>query len=104
MSIEDTNVAIVREAYDQWSRTKAGSVEHWMGLMADEVDWRSLADASPGMEFTRTAASRDAVRGYFEGLVKDWEMLSYDVDEYVAQGDRVVMLGRCAWKHRATGK
>jgi ketosteroid isomerase-like protein len=104
MSIEDTNVAIVRRAYELWSETKAGSVDHWMSLMADYVDWRSMADGAPGLEFTCGASTREQVRGYLEGLTRDWEMLRYVVDEFVAQGDRVVMLGRCAWKHRATGK
>ena len=31
-------------------------------------------------------------------------MLDYTADEFVAQGDRVVMLGSCEWKHRGTGK
>jgi ketosteroid isomerase-like protein len=104
MSLEDDNVAIVRKAYELWGSTRAGSVDHWMALMADEVDWRSLADGGPGMEFTRRASTREQVRGYLEGLVNDWEMLRYDVDEFIAQRDRVVMLGHCAWKHRVTGK
>jgi ketosteroid isomerase-like protein len=37
--------------------------------------------------------------------VASWlECMADTVDHFVAQGDRVVMLGRCAWKHRATGK
>ena len=104
MTIEADNVAIVREAYELWGDSKAGSIDHWMGLMADEVDWRSLAEGAAGLEFTRGASSKAQVRAYFEGLVRDWEMLSYVADEFVAQGSRVVMLGHCTWKHRATGK
>ena len=32
-------------------------------------------------------------------------MMEFEVDHFVSQGDRVVMmLGRCAWKYRKTGK
>ena len=27
-----------------------------------------------------------------------------EMDEYIAQGDRVVVIGRMAWRNRATGK
>ncbi len=43
------------------------------------------------------------MRGYFQGLGADWEMVYYNADEFVAQGDRVVMIGSCSWRHRATG-
>ena len=31
-------------------------------------------------------------------------MIHYTIDEYVAEGDRVVAIGSTAWKNRATGK
>ena len=31
-------------------------------------------------------------------------MIEYRVDHLVAQGDRVVMLGFCSFRHRKTGK
>jgi len=49
-------------------------------------------------------SSRDALRDYFAGLTRDWEMIEYVADEFVAQGDRVVMLGRCSWRFKKTGK
>ena len=30
--------------------------------------------------------------------------MEFEVDHFVAQGDRVVMLGRCAWRYKKTGK
>jgi ketosteroid isomerase-like protein len=30
-------------------------------------------------------------------------MIHYTVDELIAEGDRVVMLGSCGWKNRRTG-
>jgi ketosteroid isomerase-like protein len=31
-------------------------------------------------------------------------MIEYVADHFVAQGDRVVMLGRCGWRFKKTGK
>ena len=31
-------------------------------------------------------------------------MIHYTVNEYIAQGDRVVAVGHCKWRHRKTGR
>lgn len=98
------NTERLRIAYQHWGESKGGSVDHWMNLMADDVDFRSLAGGSEGMEFTNTCCSKDEVKGYFDGLVTEWEMIHYTVDDFIAERDRVVMLGSCAWKNRNTEK
>jgi uncharacterized protein len=90
--------------YQMWHDTKAGSVDHWLDLMTDDVNFRSLAEGAQPMEFTRASATKDDVKRYFAGLAADWEMLYFQIDEYIAQGDRVVALGRCSFRHKKTGK
>ena len=75
-----------------------------MGLVADDVKFSSLAQGAPPVAFTRTYTNREALRGYFEGLLADWEMIHYTVHEFVAQGDAVFMRGATAWRHKRTGK
>ena len=107
MSAEEKNVEILRNGYELWNESKAGpdGVAYWMDLMSDEdLTWRSLAGGAAGMKFTRNGHSKPEVRRYFEELVRNWEMQSFTAQEFVAQGDRVVMLGNCAWKNRRTGK
>lgn len=104
MSTEDSNVAVLKEAYRQWHDTKAGSVDHWLALMTDDVKFRSLAEGAKPMEFTRTSTCKDDVKRYFAGLTGDWQMIYYRMDEYIAQGDRVVALGSCSFEHKKTGK
>ena len=84
--------------------TKAGSVDHWLSLMTDNVKFRSLAAGAQTMEFTRPSSSKQEVKNYFAGLSADWEMIYYRIDEYIAQADRVVALGSCSFKHKKTGK
>jgi ketosteroid isomerase-like protein len=104
MGNEAANVELLRAAYADWVSSKGQSVEHWMRLLSDEIQFGSLAQGAPLMTFTAPRRTREQVRGYFQGLLNDWEMLRYTVDEFVAQGDAVVMRGSCAWRHKRTGK
>ena len=103
MTEEEANVARLRKAYKAWYETR-GDAEVWYNILADEIALGSLADGRPGMEFTKPCASKEEVMGYFEGLARDWLMESYHINEYVAQGGRVVALGEMSWTHRRTGK
>jgi predicted SnoaL-like aldol condensation-catalyzing enzyme len=44
------------------------------------------------------------LREYFDGLLSDWAMNHYTINEFVAQGDAVVARGSCAWTNKRTGK
>ncbi len=101
---EEGNVAVLKQAYRAWNENKEKAFEHWTNLIADDVQWRSIAEGAPEMKFTRCCTSKDDVLRYFRELASDWEMVHFTPSEFIAQGDRVVMLGQCAWKHRATGK
>ena len=104
MSTENSNVAVLKQAYRRWHETKAGSVAHWLALMTDDVKFRSLAEGAKPMEFTRTSSCKDDVERYFAGLTEDWQMIYYRIDEYISQGDRVVALGSCSFMHKKTRK
>jgi len=100
----DANVATLRDAYQRWHDSKAGSADHWLNLMTDDVQFHSLAAGAMEMQFTRPSCCKDDVKQYFVGLTSEWEMIYYRVDEYIAQGDRVVALGEVSFKHKKTGK
>ena len=104
MGNEAANVALVRAAYKEWHESRGASGQRWLELMSNGVRFRSLARGAEGMEFSRDCACREDVARYFAELARDWEMLHYTVDELIAQGDRVVMLGRCGWRSRRTGR
>ena len=104
MSEEARNVELLRKAYGKWSETRGGSADHWLEICAEKIAFGSLANGPPGSTYLTAYQARDDLKGYFAGLAQDWEMMEYEVDHFVAQGDRVVMLGRCAWKYRKTGK
>jgi ketosteroid isomerase-like protein len=96
------NLAALEGAYARWSSTKGGNAAEILDLFDDEVEMHSalgpdVPDAVAGVHLSRAGAS-----DYFEGLLRDWEMLSYDVERFVSEGDTIVMIGRCAWRNRAT--
>jgi ketosteroid isomerase-like protein len=104
MSDEARNVAVLKDAYDRWHDSKGGSVDHFLGLVAEDVKFGSLARGAPQMTFATAYSNRQALRGYFDGLLAGWDMVHYTTDEFVAQGDAVFMRGSTAWRNKQTGK
>jgi ketosteroid isomerase-like protein len=67
---------------------------------------RSVLQPDVPSELAGVHRTRDEARLYFEALAREWEMLDYVVDQFVADGEYgedVVMIGRCAWRHRESG-
>lgn len=104
MTIESENIARLKQAYAQWSGQKGADCQCWMDLMAEDVSLGSLADGAPEMSFSARRNSRDQILDYLNELTRDWDMLSFDMGDFIAQGDRVVAIGRVAWRNKATGK
>jgi ketosteroid isomerase-like protein len=92
MSTESENVALLKDAYQRWQDTKAGSVDHWLDLMTDDVQFRSLAAGAIEMRFTRPSSCKGEVKHNFAGLTSEWEMNYY----------RVVALAQVSCKHKKT--
>jgi len=103
MTEEQQNVATLKKAYDVWFESR-GSSGVWVDILAYEDSWQSLADGKPGMEFTKPRASKAEVLNYLDELTDQWSMEFYHVNEFVAQGGRVVALAECSWTHKKTGK
>jgi uncharacterized protein len=99
-------VAKLRAAYQRWHDTRGQSVADWVALMAEDIQMRSVADGAEGKKFSSPRNGKAAAHGYFSALDEDWEMVYHAADEFIvdADGQRVAVFGRCAFKHRGTGK
>jgi ketosteroid isomerase-like protein len=104
MADEARNVEILKAAYKRWSDTLGGSADDWMKICAESISFGSIAQGPEGAKYLTEYRSRDALKEYFAGLERDWQMLEFATEHFVAQGDRVVVLGRCAWRYKKTGK
>jgi len=100
----ETGIDRLKAAYGAWSRTKGESADTWINLLADQVDFRSLANGRLGIPWTKTRTSPAEVREYLRGLMTTFQMDHYTVDRYICQDDTIVVICSTAWRNRATGK
>jgi ketosteroid isomerase-like protein len=92
------------DAYRKWRETKGANVDQVLGLMADEIEMRSILEPNVPHELARTHRSREDAKAYFQSLFDDWEMIDFPQEKIVADGDTVVWIGRCSWRNRHDGK
>jgi ketosteroid isomerase-like protein len=105
MADEASNVEILKPIYQHWGDSKGASVDEFMNLCADNIAFGSLAQGTPeGARYLTGYDSRAALKEYFAGLARDWDMLDWRTNEFIAQGDRVVALVQCTWRYKKTGK
>jgi ketosteroid isomerase-like protein len=97
-------VALLKGIYKRWSETKGGNVDEILNILADDVVWRSIANGLHGLNFAKEPLTKPNVRGYFENLGRDWELVFFDVERMIAQDHTVVVVAECSFRHRRTGK
>ena len=104
MGDETRNVGLLKEAYKLWHETKGGSVDHWMGMVSDDIRFGSIARGAPPLAFTQPVSNKQALRGYFDGLLADFAMIHYTIENYVAEGDIVFVRCTTSWRAKKTGR
>jgi uncharacterized protein len=104
MSDETQNVSILKQAYAKWSESKGASADHWTAIFADRFKFGSIAEGGHGAAYLTSYQSRNELAQYFAGIARDWDMIEFVTDHFVAQDDRVVMIGHCSWRFKRTGK
>jgi uncharacterized protein len=102
---DNSNLERLRGAYARWGGTKGGNVDEIIDLFDDEIEMHSALPADVDDPVAGTHVRREQATQYFEGLLRDWEMISFDVDRFIVGegGDEIVMVGRCAYRNKATG-
>jgi uncharacterized protein len=98
------NVARLKQAYGQWVAVEGKDFQCWMDVLADDAKLCSIAEGAPEAPFTARRTTKSEIRTYLEELTRDWEMISHDMNEFIAQDDRVVVIGDVEWRNKATGK
>jgi ketosteroid isomerase-like protein len=102
--VSATTLKKLEAAYQTWNEQKGSTAEPWFDLMADKVEWKSIAGGEEDMRFTRPHSSKQQVREYFSELAKDWQMEFYHVRTFLVQRDTVAVVGECCWRHKGTDK
>ncbi len=96
---EERNAAIVKEGYNAFGR---GDLPGLLALLEGDVSWQT-----PGPADLPTAGSRRghaAVGEFFQTLASIVDILRFEPKEFIAQGDRVVVIGDESARAKATGR
>lgn len=97
---EQENVGIVKDAYDSF---KKGDIQHLLDALTDDVAW-----VTPGPPDIMPAAGnrrgRNEVAQFFSDLSDSEDVELFEPQEYIAQGDKVVVLIKYRGRVKATGR
>jgi ketosteroid isomerase-like protein len=94
---EKENIQLVQRTYQLF---KSGDINTLLSLYSDDVKWHI-----PKMEnvpYSGEVNGIQKVRDFFALLAENEENLTFDTREFIAQGDKVVVLGHFSWRIKAT--
>jgi ketosteroid isomerase-like protein len=92
------NTRLVNKAYES---IKARDIQSFLNFFAEDVQWEL-----PEMEnvpFAGLWQGRDGVRQFFGKVFELEDIVEFEPEEYVAQGDKVVVLGRFTMRVKSSG-
>ena len=92
------NVQIVKDTYSAFGR---GDIEGLLALLAEDIEWISPGGTVPPADTYRGPA---AVAGFFQKLSEVVEFSSFEPREFVAERDRVLVVGFDSWRAKATNR
>ena len=98
MSVQD-NVQVVKSMYDAFGR---GDLPGLLSSVTDDVDWEFIGPKQ--IPFAGNRLGKDGVAKFFAVLGETAEAKEFAVDQMVADGDIVVVLGHERFMVKATGR
>lgn len=85
---EQQNLDIVRQGYDAFGR---GDIQGLLNLMDPQVTWTTPGPAD--MPTAGTRRGHQAVGEFFATLASTMDVTRFEAKDFLAQGDKVVVLG-----------
>ena len=79
-----------------------GNIPAILNVFADDMELHEPPGGTP--PFTGTYHGRDGAGTFFQEMVGAVDILAMEPQEFVAQGDTVVVLGRYCFRPKTTGK
>lgn len=95
---EQQNVELVRQGYEAFGR---GDIEGLLNLLDDNIEW--VSPGPPDLPTAGTRRGRQQIAEFFQTMNEVFEIQRFEPKTFVAQGDRVVVLGEDTARVRATG-
>lgn len=98
-SVEQDNLQLVRRLYEAFGR---GEIPTVLGLLAPDVEWR--VTGPPQVSYAGARRGRQQVVEFFQALAATVEIQQFEPQEFIAQGEQVVVIGRERMRIVATGR
>jgi ketosteroid isomerase-like protein len=90
-------------AYDDWAASGGKTPAAFFDLMDQAIEFHSVLEREfPCDPLSGPFIGKSAVIGYWTAIAESWEMLAGRTEAIVAEGDRIVWIGRVHWRHRRT--
>ena len=96
---EPENARLVQRAYE---RMASGDLDSLDNLFDAEIEWR--LPAMGHVPFAGTWRGIQGVRQFFQKLSETQDVVEFRPDEFIAQGDKVVVLGHFVMRVKSTGR
>ena len=81
------NLELIQSGYEAFGR---GDIPAVLEIFADDIEW-NVAEVLPQGAHVR---GKEDVAGFFQRLGSIWEGLNLDIEDFVASGDRVCVIGK----------
>lgn len=96
---EQENTHLVQQFYQS---QKTGDMESLLNSMARDIQW--VVPEMENVPFAGTWQGREGVRKFFSIVSEVQDVVEFASEEYIAQGNKVVVLGRFTMRIKATGR
>jgi ketosteroid isomerase-like protein len=94
-----SNTDTIKEGYEAFAR---GDLDAAVQNFADDIRWEN--PEAPQLPNSGVTQGRDAVKQLFAELGNYWESFTITPDEFIEDGDTVVVLSHSEAKGKETGK
>jgi ketosteroid isomerase-like protein len=95
---EQANTQLIQRAYQS---VATRDIQSFLDLLAEDVLWQ-LPDM-PNVPFSGTWQGRQQVAEFFRRMAEVQDIVEFEPQKFIAQGKKVVVLGRFAMRIKATG-
>ena len=96
---EKGNIEVVKEAYEAFGSSDISAL---LNFFAEDIKWR--APEVEGAPYTGNYDGREAVGEFFSLLGETEDFTRFEPREFIAQNDKVVVLGSMTAKINETGR
>jgi uncharacterized protein len=96
---EQQNLEVVRQGYDAFVR---GDIPGLLSLLDGQVSW--VTPGPSNLPIAGTRQGQQAVGEFFQAVSSLVDILRFEPKDFIAQGERVVVLGDDTARVKATGR